>query len=155
MNMAVDFEEDTKGLDEYIAAFKRRKKQFFVPALAVLILSLLTALLWPSTYQSSATILIEEQQIPRDLVASTVTSFAAQQIEVIKARTMTMSNILGLVERYELYSEDELRATARSEIVAEFIDDVGHTQGQVLYRSGSAGRPCYGFGPHATAKILC
>ena len=125
MNMAVEFEEDTKSLGEYIGAFKRRKMQFFIPAALIFAIALLTAILWPPTYQSSATILIEEQQIPRELVASTVTSFAAQQIEVIKARIMTMQNIMGLIERYELYTEDELRANARSKLVGEFIEGVG------------------------------
>ena len=125
MNMAAEFEEDTKGLNEYISAFKRRKKQFFIPVAVIFSITLLTALLWPATYQSNATILIEEQQIPKDLVASTITSFAAQQIEVIKARIMTMQNIMGLVERYGLHTEDELRTSARSEIVEEFIERVG------------------------------
>lgn len=125
MKMAIDFEEETKGLDEYFDVFKRRKKQFLVPALIILAVACLGALLWPSTYQSSATILIEEQQIPRDLVASTITSFAAQQIEVIKARIMTSKNIIDLVERYNLYTQDELKTTARSALVSEFIDKVG------------------------------
>ena len=141
MNMAVEFEEDTKGLQEYISAFKRRKKQFFIPTVGIFTISLLIALLWPATYQSSATILIEEQQIPKDLVPSTITSFAAQQIEVIKARTMTMQNIIGLVERYALYTEDELRSKARSEIVSEFIDDVGLDVLSAAVIDPATGRP--------------
>ena len=125
MNMAVEFEEDTKGIDEYIAAFKRRKKQFLIPVISIFTIAVLTAFIWPPTYRSSATILIEEQQIPKDLVASTITSYAAQQIEVIKARIMTSKNIMDLVERYGLHTEDELRTTARSEIVVEFIENVG------------------------------
>ncbi|WP_101758719.1 GNVR domain-containing protein [Oceanicoccus sp. KOV_DT_Chl] len=125
MNMAVEFEEETKGLEEYIGAFKRRKKEFLIPSSVIFFIALFAAMMWPSTYQSSATILIEEQQIPKDLVSSTVTSFAAQQIEVIKARIMTMQNIMGLVDKYNLHTSDELQATARSEIVARFVEDVG------------------------------
>lgn len=125
MNMALELEEDTKGLQEYIGAFKRRKKQFLVPVISIFLVALMAAFVWPPTYQSSATILIEEQQIPKDLVASTITSYAAQQIEVIKARIMTSKNIMGLVERYGLYTEDELKSMARTEIVGEFIKNVG------------------------------
>lgn len=124
MNMAVEFEDQGKTLGEYANIFKRRKRPMIILAVIIFGIALLTALLWPPTYQSSATILIEEQQIPRDLVASTVTSYAAQQIEVIKARTMTMQNIMGLVNQHGLYDEDELSAMARSEVVAEFIEDV-------------------------------
>lgn len=125
MNMAVELEEEGKSLGDYIKIFKRRKKQMLVPAGVIFVLALLLAMLWPPTYESNATILIEEQQIPQDLVASTVTSFAAQQIEMIKARTMTMKNIMGMVDKYSLYNEDELRAKATSEIIQEFVDDVG------------------------------
>ncbi|MCP3672746.1 MAG: lipopolysaccharide biosynthesis protein [Gammaproteobacteria bacterium] len=126
MNMAVEFEEeDTKSIGEYVNAFKRRKWQFAVPAAAVFILACLVAVFWPSTYQSSATILIEEQQIPKDLVQSTITSYAAQQIEVIKARIMTTKNIMSMVEKFNLYDEDERRTMSRSEIVQEFVENVG------------------------------
>lgn len=124
MNMALDLEEESKSPADYVKIFKRRKKQVFVPAAVIFALALLAALFWPPTYKSSATILIEQQQIPKDLVASTVTSYAAQQIEVIKARIMTIKNIMELVSKYELYSEDELRVKATSEIVEEFIEDV-------------------------------
>ena len=124
MNMAFELEDEGKSLSDYIKAFKRRKKQMLVPAGVVFGLAVLAALFWPPTYKSSATILIEQQQIPKDLVSSTVTSLAAQQIEVIKARIMTVKNIMGLVKKYGLYTDDELKAKATSEIVEEFIDDV-------------------------------
>lgn len=124
MNMAIELEEG-KGLADYLKVFKRRKKFLLIPAGVVFAIALLAAVLWPPTYQSRATILIEQQQIPKDLVTSTVTSFAAQQIEVIKARIMTMKNIMSLVSQYGLYDEDELRTKASSEIVGEFVEDVG------------------------------
>ena len=125
MNMAIELEEDSKDLAEYINVFKRRKKQFAIPFVAILVITIVAVTVWPETYQSSATILIEEQQVPKDLVASTVTSFAAQQIEVIKARIMTMQNIMGLVDRYSLYSEKDMASMAKTEIVSKFTEDIG------------------------------
>ena len=125
MNTAVEFEQDNKTIGEYINVFKRRKKYLLIPASIILVIALMIAMLWPPTFQSSATILIEEQQIPQDLVASTVTSYAAQQIESIKARIMTMKNIMGLVEKYNLYDDDELKAKGRTQIVGQFIKNVG------------------------------
>jgi succinoglycan biosynthesis transport protein ExoP len=69
----------------------------------VLALALAVAAFWPPTYRSSATILIEEQQIPADLVRSTITSFADQRIQVISQRALTRANLADLVERYRLY----------------------------------------------------
>lgn len=124
MNMAFELEEEGKSLADYLKVFNRRKFQMIVPAGVIFGLALLFALLLPPSYESSATILIEEQQIPKDLVTSTVTSYAAQQIEVIKARIMTVKNIMELVKKYELYTPDELKATATSEIVDEFVREV-------------------------------
>ena len=125
MNTAVDFEEETKSVGDYVKLFKRRKKQMLVPASMVFSIAVAIALLLPSTYKSSATILIEAQQIPTDLVTSTVTTYAAQQIQTIKARIMTMKNIMGLVETHKLFSEADLKAKGASEIVHEFTKRVG------------------------------
>ncbi len=63
------------------------------------------ALLLPSTYTSGATILIEQQEIPQELVRSAVTSFADQRIQVISQRVMTTQNLLSLIDRYKLYPD--------------------------------------------------
>ena len=123
MNMAVEFEEEGKSVGDYISILRRRKKQLLLPALATFIVVVLIAVLWPPTYRSAATILIEEQEIPRDLVRSTITSFANQQIQIITQRTMTLKNIMGLVEKYELYDEDEIKRRTRTEIAGEFRDE--------------------------------
>lgn len=120
MNMAMDFEEDTKSLGDYLKVFKRRKKQFFIPAAITLVIVVLAALLWPPTYRSTATILIEQQEIPKDLVQSTVTSLANQQIQEITQRILTLKNIMDMVKKYNLYDEDILRTKPRTEIAQEF-----------------------------------
>ena len=124
MNMAVEFEEDGKSLGEYLAVLKRRKKQLIIPAVVTFVVIALIALLWPPSYRSTATILIEEQEIPKDLVRSTITSYANQQIQVITQRTMTLKNIMSLVEKYALYDEAELKRRPKTDIAKEFQDNV-------------------------------
>jgi len=74
----------------------------------VLAATVALALLLPSTYTSGATILIEQQEIPQELVRSAVTSFADQRIQVISQRVMTTQNLLSLIERYNLYPDIRL-----------------------------------------------
>ena len=112
------------SLDEYIAAFKRRRKPIMYTAFAIFVIALLAALLWPPTYKASATILIEEQEIPDDMVRSTITSYANQQIEVIRQRVLTLSNIMEMVRKFNLYDEGELARTPATEIAQKFIDSV-------------------------------
>ncbi len=60
-------------------------------------------MLWPATYRSTGTILIEQQELPSDLVQSTITSYADQRIQVISQRVMTTDNLLRIIDRYDLY----------------------------------------------------
>ncbi|MFV8816182.1 GumC family protein [Haliea sp. E17] len=114
----------TMGIQDYIAGFRRRRKSILLTFGCLFVVVLLTALLWPASYKTSATILIEEQEIPEDMVRSTVTSFATQQIEVIRARVLTLENIMQLVRKNQLYDDKELASMPRTEVLEEFIDSV-------------------------------
>ena len=81
-------EEQTKEIQDYLVAIKKRKVGILIIALTVLIISAAVAFLLPPVYKSSATILIEQQEIPQELVMSTVTSYAAERIQTIQARVM-------------------------------------------------------------------
>ncbi|MCU7924752.1 MAG: lipopolysaccharide biosynthesis protein, partial [Candidatus Thiodiazotropha sp. (ex Dulcina madagascariensis)] len=72
-------EEEYLGISDYLAILKRRKKQLVIPALVILIMSAGLAFGLPSVYRSEATILIEQQEIPSELVRSTVTSYAGER----------------------------------------------------------------------------
>jgi polysaccharide chain length determinant protein (PEP-CTERM system associated) len=120
-----DMEESALDLGGYWAILKRRRYQFLVPAALITLLSLLLAFGLPAVYRSTATILIEQQDIPRDLVKSTVTSFASEQIQVITQRVMTAENINRVAEKYKLYGQDgQSTKLLQNELVEKFNDDV-------------------------------
>jgi uncharacterized protein involved in exopolysaccharide biosynthesis len=74
------------------------------------------ALTWPPTYQSTATILIEEPDVPSDLVKSTVSTYADQRLQVIEQRVMTNQNLGDIMDRFGLY-QAALATTPRSELI--------------------------------------
>lgn len=86
-----------------LAALRRRRWPVFWTFLAVLFVALGSALFWPATYNATGTILIEQQELPADLVHPTITSYADQRIQVISQRVMTTDNLLRIVDRYALY----------------------------------------------------
>jgi polysaccharide biosynthesis transport protein len=86
-------------------AYWRRRGTFLIATAASMLATLLLALLWPSTYQATATILIEQQEIPQDFVRSVITSFADQRVQMISQRVMTTQNLLTLIDRYKLYPD--------------------------------------------------
>jgi uncharacterized protein involved in exopolysaccharide biosynthesis len=70
-----------------------------------LVLTIATAILWPPIYRAAATILIEQQEIPQDLVRSAITSFADERVQIISQRVMTTQNLTSLIDRYNLYPD--------------------------------------------------
>ena len=90
---------------EILAILKRRFWAFFVPFVGLVAIAVPVVFLLPPVYRSTATILIEDQDIPRDLVRSTVNTFANERIEVITRRVTTTRNLVSLIKRRNLYTD--------------------------------------------------
>ena len=111
------------SLSQYLDIARRRWLLMGGIAGVLVVLALVIAIFWPPTYRSTATILIVEQEIPTDLIRSTITSYADQQIERIKAQVMTRSRLLPIIEAHNLYHD--LRAQDTSGAALEqFIADI-------------------------------
>lgn len=117
-------DEQTLTLDDYVAILKRRKWQLILPGILLFTLAAIAAVAIPPTYRSTATILIEQQEIPNDLVRSTVTSYADQRIQTISKRVMTTENLGKIIDNYGLYPEAMQRYGLAS-AVGEMREDVG------------------------------
>lgn len=119
-----NFEADpVKSLHDYMSLFQSRKRLILQVSGSLLLLSISIALLWPPTYKSTATILIEEQEIPSDLVHSTITSYADQRIETIKQQVMSRTTLWKVVEQYDLY-EQLRKSTPVEDVVKQFAKDI-------------------------------
>ena len=109
---------------EKLISFWRRRRIFWIVASGALLATILLAILLPATYRSTATILIEQQEIPQELVRSVITSFADQRVQIISQRVMTTQNLLSLIERYNLYP-DIREKQPREVLLAKMRDDIG------------------------------
>ncbi len=116
-------EQQEKTLQDYIAVLSRRKVSIIVTMMVVFLLGVVVALVWPPTYRSSATILIKEQEIPVELVRSTVTSYATQRIQTISQRVMTRNNLMQIIEKYNLYVEERKQKTSE-QVLEEMRQDI-------------------------------
>lgn len=123
-NVARDFmEENGKTLMEYLGTVRRRKGLFFWPVAVLSLAGAAVAYLLPPVYRSTATILIEQQEIPQDLVRSTITSYADQRIQIISRRVMTAENLTEIIRKFDLYAEKR-RTHTLSEILDMMRDDI-------------------------------
>ena len=111
------------NFSSHLAAARRRVKPMALAAIAVSIAGILVAFLWPPTYRSTGTILIEQQEIPTDFVRSAVTSFADQRVQVISQRVMTSANLLAVIEKFNLFA-GERDQTTREALVDAMRHDI-------------------------------
>lgn len=109
---------------EKLLSYWRWRLTFWIVAGAVTVIALLIAMLLPATYQATATILIEQQEIPQEMVRSVITSFADQRIQTISQRVMTTKNLMALIDRYSLYPDMREKAP-REVLLKEMRDNIG------------------------------
>ena len=98
-------DQDVKTLGDVIAIVKRRKSYLIWPAVGVFLLAVVIAFAWPPTYRSTSTILIEEQEIPREYVMTTVSSYAEQRLQTINQRIMSSTRLTEIINRFNLYAD--------------------------------------------------
>ena len=111
------------SLSELLGTLQRRRRPMLATFAAVLLSALGVAFLWPATYRATGTILIEQQEVPVDLVRSTISSYADQRIQVIQQRVMTTENLLKIIQKYDLYARRR-QYESREKIIERMNDDI-------------------------------
>ena len=116
--------EKRNTLSEFLAAARHRRKTVLLAFGLGLLLTVLLAMFLPPKFRSFGTILIEQQEMPQELVRSTVTSYADQRVQVISKRVMTTETLLNIVRRYDLYPKQRAKDT-REALLARMRKDIG------------------------------
>ena len=119
MNNSENNTEYELTLQDYVEIVRRRALLMFSVFFAVVLTASVLAILLPPVYESSGTILIESQQISTNIIASSVTGFASERIEVIKQRVMTRENLLRIINKYNLF-----KSASDSRVTSELIDNL-------------------------------
>jgi succinoglycan biosynthesis transport protein ExoP len=129
-----------RTLADYVLVARRRRVPALVAGVTVLVIFLAAAILWPPTYRSIGTILIEQQEVPVDLVRSTVSSYADQRIQMISQRVMTSDNLIRIIDRYQLYP-DRRRKEPREALLQRMRDDISFSMISADVVDPRLGRP--------------
>ena len=108
--------EQNFSIGDYVAILRRRLWWFVLPAVLVGALALTAAVAWPPTYRSTATVLVEQAEIPDGLVDVDFQVAVESRLEAITRRVMVTDNLIDIIERFDLYPEERetmpLRAVA-------------------------------------------
>jgi len=136
-------------LDRVIAVWRRRKWTALLAFAAPfsIVVGLVTSL--PNIYRSTATVVVERQQVPEAFVRPTVTGEVETRFQVISQEIFNRSTLETLVQRFQLYSRlrgsltpEALVARLRNDIIVTMKSDPGASGGNkmvafsVSYRGG-------------------
>lgn len=107
---------ESLSLVDYLGIARRHAVLIGASFSGILLVSIVTALLWPPVFQSTGTILIESQQIPVELIQASVTSYAEERIEITKQRVMTRDNLIRIIGKYKLFEDSSSNLTPSEQI---------------------------------------
>lgn len=91
----------------YLAVFWRRFPYFLILLSLGTAAGLTVALTQKPIYVAEARLVVESQQIPDELAASTVQTDATEQLQIIQQRIFTRDNLLEIANRLGVYRETE------------------------------------------------
>ncbi len=132
--------EKPDALRDLLAAAKHRRGILIAVLAGAMLITLLLAVLLPPRYRSAGTILIEQQEMPPELVRSTVTSYADERVQVITKRVMTTETLLNIIRRYDLYPKERAKDT-REALLTRMRKDIGFKMISADVIDPRSGRP--------------
>jgi uncharacterized protein involved in exopolysaccharide biosynthesis len=83
-----------------------RKWAFLVPAGLALVAAIAVNFLLPTLYRSQATILIESQDVPENVVPSLVTEQIDRRLQIISRQVLSSGNLLRIADEHGLYADE-------------------------------------------------
>ncbi|MEO8454960.1 MAG: Wzz/FepE/Etk N-terminal domain-containing protein, partial [Sphingomicrobium sp.] len=117
--------------------WQRKWYVFGVFAIAA-VAAVIAAYSLPTLYQSSATLLIESQELPNNVVDAPATGEIAQRIAKIRERVLSRGDLIALIEQYDLYASER-----RSKPLSVIIDKMRKAT-NVAALQGDVGTPTPG-----------
>lgn len=106
--------------------------------LAIFTAALVTAYMLPTIYRSTATLLVQSQDLPTELVQSPTTGAIEQRIARIRERVLSRGDLIALIEQNDLYPEERrskpmstiVENMRKSTSVGALSGDIGTSTGQ-------------------------
>ena len=111
------------GFDAVLAVWSRRKWLAILVFAAVFTAAATTVTFLPNIYRSTATVIIERQQVPEAFVKPTVTSVVENRLQTINQEILSRSRVLGLIDRFGLY-QDLKKRVPLEEVVEQMRRDI-------------------------------
>ncbi len=89
----------------YLSLFWRRVHWFLLFVVIGTGVGVTLAQVWPTTYVARARLLVESEQIPGELAASTVQTETTEQLQIIQQRILTRATLIDMANRLDVYGQ--------------------------------------------------
>lgn len=103
----------------YLSLFLRRLHWFVLIAVLCSVVGVTLARILPTVYKADARLVVESEQIPDAMAASTVQTQATEQLQIIQQRILTRDILVEMANRLDIYADR--RAAGKPPLSAEAI----------------------------------
>src|SRR5271155_3799051 len=93
----------SRSLDEYWAMARRRRWYILLPVFACWAIAWAGSWLVPSTFQSDALILVEQQKVPEQYVVPNVTVSLQDRLQSMTQQILSRTRLESVIDRFHLY----------------------------------------------------
>ena len=104
----------TRSLDEYWAMARRRRWYILLPVFACWAIACAGSWLVPSTFQSDALILVEQQKVPEQYVVPNVTVSLQDRLQSMTQQILSRTRLESTISRFQLYESRQGTALIQS-----------------------------------------
>src|SRR5580693_1341949 len=113
----------TLDVEDYIDILRRHKSWIFGPFLLCVVASVVGVFLWPDKYVSEAKVKITPQQVPENMVPSTINQGMWDRILSMDQEIRSRNVLTSIIQSKNLYPKDRVRMPM-DDVVEEMHKDI-------------------------------
>jgi len=122
-------------VEDYIDIVRRHKGWVFGPFLLTLVVSVVGVYLWPDVYESEAVIKITPQQVPQNMVQSSITQDMTDRINSMATEILSRNVLTTIINNFGLYPSE------RKRLPMEDVVELMHSNVKIIpMMAGASGR---------------
>src|SRR6185503_10559796 len=96
-------------VEDYSDILRRHKGWIFGPFLLTLVASVVGVYLWPDSYESVAVVKIVPQQVPQNMVQTSISSDLADRINSMATTVLSRNVLTVIINNFDLYPRERKR----------------------------------------------
>ena len=93
-------------VEDYIDIMRRHRGWIFGPFLLTLVISVVGVYLWPDSYVSQATVKVQPQQVPQNMVQSAVNQAMTDRISSMSQTILSRATLTTIINNFGLYPRE-------------------------------------------------